>query len=146
MASSKAGSSAKLPAISLDQGCCFPLAVPNSALSLATSASRAATLCSRLAAVTGIPLLNCELILARIGREIDGFYIDPAVTGKKPMFERGAGKELIAEVRPGDIVIVARLDRLARSFIDFVNILESVLRTPRCVPAHLRYPRGRLMA
>jgi hypothetical protein len=63
MASSKAGSSAKLPAISFHQRRCFPLAVPNSALSLATSASRAATLCSRLTAVTGIPLLNCELFL-----------------------------------------------------------------------------------
>jgi putative DNA-invertase from lambdoid prophage Rac len=63
---------------------------------------------------------------AKIGREIDGFYVDRAVTGKKPMFERGAGKELMAEARPGDILIVAKLDRLARSFIDFVNILSSL--------------------
>jgi putative DNA-invertase from lambdoid prophage Rac len=65
---------------------------------------------------------------ARLGRPIDGFYIDPAVSGKKPINEREAGKELMAEARPGDIVIVARLDRLARSFINFVQILESFER------------------
>jgi putative DNA-invertase from lambdoid prophage Rac len=65
---------------------------------------------------------------AKIGRTIDGFYIDKAVSGKKPINEREAGKELMAEVRPGDIVIVARLDRLARSFINFVSILESFER------------------
>jgi hypothetical protein len=56
MASSKPGSSAKIPAISFHHGNCLPLDVPSSALSLASSASKIATLCSSSTAATGIPL------------------------------------------------------------------------------------------
>lgn len=61
-----------------------------------------------------------------LGREIDGVFLDRAVSGKKPINEREAGRELMAALRPGDILIVARLDRLARSFVNFVQILESI--------------------
>jgi hypothetical protein len=63
MASSKPGSSAKIPAISFHHGNCFPLAVPSSALSLANSASKVATLCSRSTKAMGISVLGSELFL-----------------------------------------------------------------------------------
>jgi DNA invertase Pin-like site-specific DNA recombinase len=44
------------------------------------------------------------------------------------LFERAAGKELAAEIRRGDHVIVAPLDRLSRSFVGFAHILDAWLR------------------
>jgi DNA invertase Pin-like site-specific DNA recombinase len=60
----------------------------------------------------------------RLGRSVDRYFIDPAVSGKKPLFEREVGKELPLVLKKGDAVIVARLDRLSRSFIGFARILE----------------------
>ena len=60
----------------------------------------------------------------RLGRPVDASFIDPATSGKKPLFERGAGKELAAGIRRGGHVIVARLDWLSRSFVGFALILD----------------------
>jgi DNA invertase Pin-like site-specific DNA recombinase len=60
----------------------------------------------------------------RLGRTVERFFTDPAVSGKKSLFEREAGKELLAQLKTGDEVIVARLDRLSRSFVGFARILE----------------------
>ena len=64
----------------------------------------------------------------RLGRSVDRYFIDPAVSGKKSLFDREAGKELSLVLRKGDGVIVARLDRLSRSFIGFARILEFWLK------------------
>jgi DNA invertase Pin-like site-specific DNA recombinase len=61
----------------------------------------------------------------RIGRRVDRFFIDPATSGKKRLHDRDAGRELMATLRTRDTVIVARLDRLSRSFIGFAQILDS---------------------
>jgi Resolvase, N terminal domain len=53
----------------------------------------------------------------RIGRTVDHCFVDPATSGKKALFERDAGKELSLTLKKGDEVIVARLDRLSRSFV-----------------------------
>ena len=65
---------------------------------------------------------------SRLGRSVDRFFIDPAVSGKKSLFERDAGKELSLILKTGDHVIVARLDRLSRSFVGFARILEFWLK------------------
>jgi len=64
----------------------------------------------------------------RLGRAVDRYFIDPAVSGKKPLFEREAGRELALVLAPRDQVIVARLDRLSRSFVGFAHILELFLK------------------
>jgi DNA invertase Pin-like site-specific DNA recombinase len=64
----------------------------------------------------------------RIGRRVDRYFIDPATSGKKSLFDRDAGKELSLVLKKGDEVIVARLDRLSRSFVGFARILEFWLR------------------
>jgi DNA invertase Pin-like site-specific DNA recombinase len=64
----------------------------------------------------------------RLGRTVDHYFIDPAVSGKKALFDRDAGKELLAQLKNGDEVIVARLDRLSRSFVGFAKILEFWLK------------------
>src|SRR5262249_40049444 len=71
--------------------------------------------------------LLCERA-QQMGRIIDGSYSDPAGSGKKPMIERKAGKPLFVVMRPGDTILVARLDCLSRGFIDFTRILQSIQR------------------
>ncbi len=61
----------------------------------------------------------------RIGKTVDRCFVDPATSGKKKLQDRDAGRELMAILRPRDTVIVARLDRLSRSFIGFAQILDS---------------------
>ena len=61
----------------------------------------------------------------RLGRTVDRYFIDPAVSGKKRLHDRNAGRELMATLRVRDTVIVARLDRLSRSFIGFAQILDT---------------------
>src|SRR6516164_1660262 len=60
----------------------------------------------------------------RLGRSVDRFFIDPATSGKKRLHDRDAGRELMATLRSRDTVIVARLDRLSRSFIGFAQLLD----------------------
>jgi putative DNA-invertase from lambdoid prophage Rac len=61
---------------------------------------------------------------ARLGKTVNDFYIDPASSGKKRLCEREAGSRLMKDLEPGDTVIVARLDRLSRSFVAFAEILD----------------------
>jgi DNA invertase Pin-like site-specific DNA recombinase len=61
----------------------------------------------------------------RINRSVDRYFIDPATSGKKRLHDRDAGRDLMATLRSRDTVIVARLDRLSRSFIGFAQILDS---------------------
>jgi putative DNA-invertase from lambdoid prophage Rac len=67
--------------------------------------------------------------------EISGFYVDPAKSGALPMLQRPAGREMLKAMGTGDVVVIARLDRISRSFIDFGRILESF--------AHLDPHQGR---
>ena len=64
----------------------------------------------------------------RLGKTVDRFFVDPATSGKKSLFDREAGKELTLILNKGDEVIVARLDRLSRSFVGFARILEFWLK------------------
>jgi DNA invertase Pin-like site-specific DNA recombinase len=61
----------------------------------------------------------------RIGKTVDRYFVDPATSGKKQLKDRDAGRELVATLRSRDTVIVARLDRLSRSFIGFAQILDT---------------------
>jgi DNA invertase Pin-like site-specific DNA recombinase len=66
-----------------------------------------------------------EVYAWRIGNTVDRYFVDPATSGKKKLHDREAGRELMSILRPRDTVIVARLDRLSRSFIGFAHILEA---------------------
>jgi DNA invertase Pin-like site-specific DNA recombinase len=64
----------------------------------------------------------------RLGKTVDRCFVDPATSGKKRLHDRTAGRELMTTLRTRDTVIVARLDRLSRSFIGFAQILDAVTR------------------
>jgi DNA invertase Pin-like site-specific DNA recombinase len=61
----------------------------------------------------------------RAGLPVATMYVDTAVSGKLPLADRPAGARLIADLRPGDHVVVARIDRLSRNFLDFVHTVDT---------------------
>ena len=56
------------------------------------------------------------------------WYIDPATSGKVPLRDREAGGVLYKSLRPGDHVIVAKLDRAFRRLGDCCDVLEDFKR------------------
>ena len=51
-------------------------------------------------------------------------YTDAGVSGGVKMARREAGAKLLADMAPGDIVIASKLDRMFRSAVDALNMLE----------------------
>jgi DNA invertase Pin-like site-specific DNA recombinase len=56
----------------------------------------------------------CERALAGTGIPIVGIWRDEGYTGVSRLSERPVGRELCAEVKPGQIVVLYRLDRFSR--------------------------------
>lgn len=61
-------------------------------------------------------------------RGIDRFgvqiYTDAGVSGAVKLGMRPAGEKLLEDMRPGDIVIASKLDRMFRSAVDALNMFE----------------------
>jgi DNA invertase Pin-like site-specific DNA recombinase len=64
----------------------------------------------------------------RVGREVDGFYADVSGSGKLSFHRREAGGRLFLDLRRGDHVVLARLDRLADSFLEAAFTLDDWAR------------------
>lgn len=69
------------------------------------------------------------------GVAVDEIVVEEGVSGSVPVEDPPAGGSLFAKLRRGDIVIAAKLDRLFRSALDALKVVES-LRT-RGVKLHL---------
>src|SRR3954466_4163826 len=50
-------------------------------------------------------------------------FVERGVSGSVPLDGRPQGKALLAALRPGDVVITAKLDRMFRSALDALNVL-----------------------
>src|SRR5690349_8871310 len=55
-------------------------------------------------------------------------YIDPAKSGKVAWEDRDGGRALFGRLKPGDHVIIAKLDRAFRRLADCVVVLERLER------------------
>jgi DNA invertase Pin-like site-specific DNA recombinase len=60
-------------------------------------------------------------------------FVDPATSGKLPFGDRPAGGELLDRIRPGDHLIVTRIDRGWRSLLDFLECFEVLNRKDICL-------------
>lgn len=69
------------------------------------------------------------------GFAVDEVIIEEGVSGSVPVSERPAGAALFARLTSGDVVIAAKLDRLFRSALDALQVVED-LRAKR-VKLHL---------
>jgi putative DNA-invertase from lambdoid prophage Rac len=60
------------------------------------------------------------------GLTLDRFFIERGVSGSKPLRERPEGAALLNVVKPNDVVITAKLDRMFRSALDALDVLNSL--------------------
>jgi putative DNA-invertase from lambdoid prophage Rac len=62
------------------------------------------------------------------GWTLEKVYVDAGVSGSTPLGKRPEGAQLLAAVRPGDIVIAAKMDRCFRSAFDALETIASFKR------------------
>jgi DNA invertase Pin-like site-specific DNA recombinase len=60
------------------------------------------------------------------GLELSKVFVERGVSGSKPLSERQEGKALLAGLRPGDVVITPKLDRMFRSALDALGVLAQL--------------------
>ena len=63
-----------------------------------------------------------------LGVELTRIYVEEGVSGSTPLYRRPQGDKLLAAVRPGDTVIAAKLDRVFRSALDALQVIEDFRR------------------
>ena len=59
------------------------------------------------------------------GLTLDRMFVERGVSGSKPLRERPEGKALLEALRPGDVILTAKLDRMFRSALDALDVLAS---------------------
>jgi putative DNA-invertase from lambdoid prophage Rac len=62
------------------------------------------------------------------GWQLEHVYIDAGVSGSTPLSKRPQGSRLLAALRPGDVVIAAKMDRCFRSAFDALGTIEGFKR------------------
>lgn len=60
------------------------------------------------------------------GRVVDAVFVERGVSGSVPLQERPEGARLWAGLLTGDTVVAAKLDRLFRSALDALNVVEEL--------------------
>ena len=60
------------------------------------------------------------------GLAVDEIVIEEGVSGSVPVLERPAGAALFARLKADDIIISAKLDRLFRSALDALQVVETL--------------------
>ena len=68
--------------------------------------------------VTGYAQMN--------GWTVERMFVERGVSGSKPLPEREQGGTLIRDLRPGDVVITPKLDRMFRSALDALDVLGAM--------------------
>ncbi|MFJ6720476.1 recombinase family protein [Streptomyces sp. NPDC091259] len=90
-------------------------------------------------------------VIRRGGRVVGEPYVDEGVSGAKPPMERPAMKQLLSELSGVDIVMVWKIDRIARSFVGFADIVreldkQGVALVSATEPIDMTGATGRAMA
>jgi DNA invertase Pin-like site-specific DNA recombinase len=62
------------------------------------------------------------------GWRLERVYIDAGISGSTPLGKRPEGAKLLAAVRPGDVVVAAKMDRCFRSAFDALETIASFER------------------
>ena len=57
---------------------------------------------------------------------IDAMFVERGISGGVPLGERPQGARLLATVKPGDTIVSPKLDRLFRSAVDALSVLEDL--------------------
>jgi putative DNA-invertase from lambdoid prophage Rac len=62
------------------------------------------------------------------GWQIADIFVERGISGSVPLGDRPQGARLLAMLQPGDVVIAAKLDRIFRSALDALTIMEDLKR------------------
>src|SRR5574337_1081094 len=57
---------------------------------------------------------------------LDHVFVERGVSGSRPLDERAEGQKLLATVQPGDAIVTTRLDRMFRSALDSLRVLDDL--------------------
>lgn len=60
------------------------------------------------------------------GKEMDAMFVDRGVSGSTPLLEREQGAALLKQLKAGDTLVAAKLDRLFRSALDALQTIETL--------------------
>src|SRR5690242_1424538 len=60
------------------------------------------------------------------GLALDEMFVERGVSGSKPLSERPEGGRLLVMLKPGDIVITPKLDRMFRSALNALDVLAQI--------------------
>ena len=60
------------------------------------------------------------------GRKVDKFFTDAGISGMKPLLDRPGSRELTDTMDANDVIVATKLDRLARSFLEMVNMVPTL--------------------
>ena len=60
------------------------------------------------------------------GFHLERVFVERGVSGSKPLDERPEGSAMLRDLRPGDVVITPKLDRMFRSALDALGILAKM--------------------
>jgi len=61
-----------------------------------------------------------------LGLTVDRMYVERGVSGSVPLSERAEGTALLAILKPGDVLIAPKLDRMFRSALDALDVLAKL--------------------
>lgn len=69
------------------------------------------------------------------GWTLDRVFVERAVSGSRPLDDRPEGQKLLAALQPGDVLITSKLDRMFRSALDALRVLDALKR--RAISLHM---------
>ena len=80
-----------------------------------------------------------EFVANKYGREVDQFFTDAGISGMKPLLERPGSRELTDIMDKHDVIVATKLDRLARSFNEMLNMIPVLEETGITLYFHEMY-------
>ena len=69
------------------------------------------------------------------GIKLDRTFVERGVSGSVPLGDRPEGAALLASLKPGDVVVTAKLDRMFRSALDALDVIDKL--KARTVALHM---------
>ena len=94
---------------------------------------------------------NQKLELEQAGYQVAYWFQDVGVSGKCPASQRPAFQEMLSKIRPGETLLVSKLDRLGRDAADILNTVKDLRNRGIHVIVHqlgntdLTSPAGKLL-
>jgi site-specific DNA recombinase len=70
-----------------------------------------------------------QFVQAKFNRPVDKFFVDAGYSGMADLVDRPGSRELTDIMDRHDVIVVTKLDRIARSFIEMVNMIPTLEET-----------------